>query len=198
MLPRNSIAETNVIWDLLSVKQFTWNSPFPVLSLFSSRLSWQETDEILLLRSKSLQKEKFEKGKNAFLSLHIMVKMPSDKGLSGSSWYHQNPARDKTEHLSSDIPRDFRQVPNPFESLHLIPWSKIIMKSPWNPPMFLQLNPTFTLLITLIRRKIDTSLTWLKPTGFCSMVLIVQVPSNNQDSSYEYELNTHFISKRLC
>lgn len=85
MLPRNSIAETNVIWDLLSVKQFTWNSPFPVLSFFSSRLPWQETDEILLLRSKSLQKEKFEKGKNAFLSLHIMVKMPSDKGLSGSS-----------------------------------------------------------------------------------------------------------------
>lgn len=113
-------------------------------------------------------------------------------------WYHQNPARDKTEHLSSDIPRDFRQVPNPFESLHLIAWSKIIRKSPWTPPRFLQLNPTFTLLITVIRRKADTSLTWLKPTGLCSMVLIVQVPSNNQDSSYEYELNTHFISKRLC
>lgn len=80
----------------------------------------------------------------------------------------QNPDRDKTEHLSSDIPRDFGQLPNPFENLILIAWSKIKMKSPWTPRSFLQWNPTFTLSITLIRRKADTSMRTLISTGLCS------------------------------
>lgn len=80
----------------------------------------------------------------------------------------QNPDRDKTEHLSSDIPRDFGQLPNPFENLILIAWSKIKMKSPWTPRSFLQWNPTFTLSITLIRRKVDTSMRTLISTGLCS------------------------------
>lgn len=60
MLPRNNIAERNVIWNLLSVKQFIRNSPFPVsLLFFPSELTLKETDEILLLTSKSPQEETF-------------------------------------------------------------------------------------------------------------------------------------------
>lgn len=180
MLPRNSIAKINVIWDLLSVKQFTWNSPFPGFSFFSSDMignRWNFTIKI-----KESAKREVWKGEEC-------LSLPAHYGQHAHelrqflvSAVHQNPARDKTEHLSSDIPRDFRQVPNPFESLLLIAWSKIIIKSSWTPPRFLQLNPTFTLLITLIRRKADTSLRWLMSTGLCSVVLIVQVPRNNQDS----------------